>query len=225
MNKFTLVAAFAAAAAASVPAYSKAGDFIVRGRVILVAPNDSSGSVHPTFPGEDVKVDNAWAPEIDGTYMATDHIGFELIAATTKHHVSGKNGTLGSIGQLASTWVLPPTLTAQYHFAPEGKVRPYLGAGLNYTQRECERPPGSGGRKDERQAIEQLRTSGSGRRGRRDRQEGIPEFRRQMDRHSHECDVAHGGYRHSEGERAHQSVRPRHWDRHDLLTLVLLGGS
>jgi outer membrane protein len=34
---------------------------------------------------------------------------------------------------LASTWVLPPTLTMQYHLAPEGKIRPYLGAGLNYT--------------------------------------------------------------------------------------------
>jgi outer membrane protein len=128
-----MLAAFAAIGAASAPACAKAGDFIVRGRVILVAPNDSSGGVHPTFPGEEVKVDNAWAPEIDGTYMATDHIGFELIAATTKHHVSGKSGALGTIGQLASAWVLPPTLTAQYHFIPDGKVRPYVGAGVNYT--------------------------------------------------------------------------------------------
>ena len=65
--------------------------------------------------------------------MVTDHIGFELIAATTKHKVSGKSGTLGSIGKLASTWVLPPTLTAQYHFLPEGRIRPYVGAGINYS--------------------------------------------------------------------------------------------
>jgi outer membrane protein len=29
--------------------------------------------------------------------------------------------------------VLPPTLTLQYHFTPAAKVRPYVGAGLNYT--------------------------------------------------------------------------------------------
>jgi outer membrane protein len=29
--------------------------------------------------------------------------------------------------------VLPPTLTLQYHFAPEGRIRPYVGAGVNYT--------------------------------------------------------------------------------------------
>ena len=29
--------------------------------------------------------------------------------------------------------MLPPTLTAQYHFNPHGAVRPYLGAGVNYS--------------------------------------------------------------------------------------------
>ena len=132
MTKLTLLAA---AAAIGLPqaAQAKAGDVLVRARAILVAPQERSGSVLPTFPGEKVKVSDSWAPEVDFTYMATDHVGFELIAATTKHHASGKTGTTGSIGKLASTWVLPPTLTAQYHFNPEGHVRPYIGAGVNYT--------------------------------------------------------------------------------------------
>ena len=29
--------------------------------------------------------------------------------------------------------MLPPTLTAQYHFTPLSHVRPYVGAGINYT--------------------------------------------------------------------------------------------
>jgi len=58
--------------------------------------------------------------------------GAELILATTKHHVSGE-GALAGVGRLAGTWVLPPTLTAQYHFLPDGAVRPYVGAGINYT--------------------------------------------------------------------------------------------
>ena len=111
----------------------KAGDKLFRVRAIWVAPLDSSGGINPTFPDEEVKVDSSVMPEVDFTYMATDHLGFELIAATTKHRASGKSGTTGSIGKLASTWVLPPTLTAQYHFNPAGKVRPYVGVGVNYT--------------------------------------------------------------------------------------------
>jgi outer membrane protein len=38
---------------------------------------------------------------------------------------------------------LPPTLTLQYHFIPEGTVRPYVGAGINYTHfSSVELPPG-----------------------------------------------------------------------------------
>ncbi len=110
-----------------------AGDVLLRVRTILVAPNEKSGSVLPSFPGEHVSVNDSFMPEVDVTYMATDHIGFELIASTTKHHADGRTGTTGSIGKLASTWVLPPTLTMQYHLNPTGKIRPYIGAGVNYT--------------------------------------------------------------------------------------------
>lgn len=111
----------------------RAGDILVRARAILVAPNERSGSILPAFPGETVKVDNRVMPEVDATYMASDHIGLELIASTTKHAISGVRGTTGGIGRLASTWVLPPTLTVQYHVAPTRHVRPYVGAGINYT--------------------------------------------------------------------------------------------
>jgi len=130
-----LVAAIAWAPAASAQERQgvQAGDVLLRARAIVVAPTGGSGGITPTFPGEKVSVDTAVMPEVDVTYMATDNIGFELIAATTKHTASGKTGTTGSIGDLASTWVLPPTLTVQYHLNPRGKVRPYLGAGINYT--------------------------------------------------------------------------------------------
>ena len=133
--------ALVAALAASTPAAAQteartgvqAGNLLLRLRTIMVAPNEQSGSILPGFPGEKVRLNNQVVPEVDVTWMATDHIGFELIAATTKHRASGVTGTTGGIGRLASTRVLPPTLTAQYHFAPTGKVRPYIGAGVNYT--------------------------------------------------------------------------------------------
>lgn len=132
-TRFIALAAASAVALSAVPAMAKQGDVLVRVRAINVMPNEDSSSILPAFPGEDVSVNNSFMPEVDITYMATDNIGFELIAATTKHHASGKVGTTGTLGRLASTWVLPPTLTAQYHFAPEAKVRPYVGAGVNYT--------------------------------------------------------------------------------------------
>jgi outer membrane protein len=132
-GKFLFGLLTATAAAAATPAHAEQGDFLVRVRGIIVAPNETSGGIGPAFPGEKVKVDNSVMPEVDFSYMLTRNIGTELILATTKHHVSGRTGTTGSIGRLASTWVLPPTLTLQYHFVPDGRIRPYVGAGANYT--------------------------------------------------------------------------------------------
>lgn len=123
---------FTAAMIATAPAHAKEGDLLVRLRGILVAPTEKAGPVEPGFPGGSVSVDNAVMPEVDFTYMLSDHIGAELILATTKHHVSG-TGDLKALGRVAGTWVLPPTLTVQYHFTPDAPVRPYVGAGVNYT--------------------------------------------------------------------------------------------
>ncbi|MCL6698461.1 outer membrane beta-barrel protein [Sphingomonas sp. NSE70-1] len=121
-----------AALAVAAPAQAEQGDFLVRTRAILVAPTEDSSGIKPAFPNDEVSVTNSFAPEVDFTYFVTDHFGLELIAATTKHDVKGKGG-LEPVGELVDTWVLPPTLTLQYHFAPKAQVRPYVGLGLNYT--------------------------------------------------------------------------------------------
>lgn len=131
MRKLTL--AFLAAAAAAQPAYAEAGDWQVRLRGILVAPNEKSGDILPAFPGQKVQVGNSFMPEVDVTYFVSDNLSLELIAATTKHEIAGVSGATGAIGKLASTWVLPPTLTVQYRPLPGGKVHPYVGAGVNWS--------------------------------------------------------------------------------------------
>jgi outer membrane protein len=110
--------ALAATALSATPAAAKAGDVLVRLRAIAVIPNESSGPVLPTFPGGSVGVGNSVMPEIDFTYMATDNIGFELIAATTRHGLSGQ-GSLSGLPDLGHTWVLPPTLTLQCRMRPQ----------------------------------------------------------------------------------------------------------
>jgi len=62
------------------------------------------------------------------TNFLTNNVALELIAATTKHDVLGAGSKIGTVG------VLPPTLTVQYHFMPDATIRPYAGAGLNYTR-------------------------------------------------------------------------------------------
>ncbi len=108
----------------------EAGHFMVRLRMIDVMPLVSSSSISPI--GGKAAVSNAAMPELDLSYFFTDHIAAELIASSTQHTVSAHNTAIGSttVGQ---TWVLPPTLTLQYHFNPHGAFSPYVGAGLNVT--------------------------------------------------------------------------------------------
>ncbi|MGZ4032952.1 MAG: OmpW/AlkL family protein [Tumebacillaceae bacterium] len=110
--------------ALTVPANADPGDFLVRIRGVAVVPD-----VTDNIPGLTIAADGNFIPEIDGTYFLTNNIALELIAATTKHTVREAGSD-----QLGTVWLLPPTLTAQYHFAPQGtSFRPYVGAGINYT--------------------------------------------------------------------------------------------
>lgn len=106
------------------------GDWLVRGRIIHVSPNDSSGLVSGTA-GSEAAVGNDTTLELDFTYMLSSNIGLELILGTTEHKVTGK-GTLAG-ADIGTVDLLPPTLTLQYHFSPGASVRPYIGAGINYT--------------------------------------------------------------------------------------------
>lgn len=116
----------------SAPALAAQGDWLVRLRAIAVAPTEDAGPVNPGFPTGSVSVDDAIVPELDFTYFLTDNIGAELILATSPHDISG-TGALAGLGEIADTMALPPTLTLQYHFTPNARVRPYVGVGVNYT--------------------------------------------------------------------------------------------
>ena len=119
----------------ALPASAGQGDWLVRFRGINVDPNDDSGAVHSNgtaVGGSGVTVDDDTVPELDFTYFVRDQWALELILGTSNHDVGG-DGSLAALGKIMDTGVLPPTLTLQYHFAPGGKVRPYLGAGLNFT--------------------------------------------------------------------------------------------
>lgn len=130
-NRQWMAAALVAALATSAPfaaSAKEAGDLLVRLRGIGVLP-DESGT---TNVGGDVDIGNAYVPELDFTYFFTKNIGAELILATARHDVKVKDSAVGNV-DLGSVYLLPPTLTLQYHFLTDERISPYVGAGINYT--------------------------------------------------------------------------------------------
>ncbi|MGB0893624.1 MAG: outer membrane protein OmpW, partial [Parashewanella sp.] len=113
------------------------GDVIVRAGVVNVAPNESSPEIKvPKTPGAselhnfgEFQVGNNTQLGLNFGYMITDNVGVELLAATPFSH----DVSLAGI-KIAETKHLPPTLVAQYYFGDaQSKFRPYVGAGVNFT--------------------------------------------------------------------------------------------
>lgn len=97
-------------------------------RGIVVSP-DESADIEAI--GGDVDISTAIVPEFDISYFFNENWSVELILATAKHDVEAIGTAAGDI-DLGHVWLLPPTLTAQYHFTG-GDFVPYLGAGPNLT--------------------------------------------------------------------------------------------
>ncbi len=117
--------------AVAVPAHAvQKGDWLIRAGLGRVAPNNSSSgfSGAPTLKVEDVS--NSTNLAINFTYMMTDNVGVELLGALPfKHDIS-----VTGLGKVVETKQLPPTLILLYNFSPKSNVRPYAGAGINYTK-------------------------------------------------------------------------------------------
>lgn len=111
-----LLAAALLAPVVSAEASWERTDWIVRGGVSQVDPKSGDLSLSPT------------------TTLGVDHdtgFSFDVTAITGR-----------SVAQYGEVEPLIETLTAQYHFNPLGRMRPYVGAGLGYAQFSGERPAG-----------------------------------------------------------------------------------
>lgn len=134
-----LAAALLASAAAS--AY-EAGDWIVRGGAVMVAPNDDSSNLDlagAQLAGTGVEVDDNTQLLLNVTWMANEHVGVELLAATPFEHSVDSKGLPGlglglSDVEVGSVKHLPPTLTVLWYPMESGAAfQPFIGAGINYT--------------------------------------------------------------------------------------------
>jgi len=101
------------------------GDWLLRFGGAQVSPNDGSSGV---VANDAIGVDSNAQPFVNLTYMLRDNIGLEVLAALPFQHDITLNGS-----KIAETKQLPPTISVQYHFRPKENIRPYVGAGINYT--------------------------------------------------------------------------------------------
>lgn len=102
----------------------------IRLRALGVITEDS-GYVN-AVPGSGLSYSNTVTPELDISYFFTDNIAAELILGTTYANIDGQ-GAIGGLGKVGKVWLLPPTVTLQYHFTDFDAFKPYIGAGVNYT--------------------------------------------------------------------------------------------
>ncbi|OYD21142.1 OmpW family outer membrane protein [Oceanimonas baumannii] len=120
MKKVALLVAASLMAPAAAFAH-QAGDILVRGGAVMVSPT--------TGTEDTLDVQSNTQLGLTLSYMVTDNWGVELLAATPFSHSVELGGT-----EVAKVKHLPPSLMAQYYFGnAQSKVRPYIGAGVNYT--------------------------------------------------------------------------------------------
>jgi outer membrane protein len=128
MKKIALALSLAALCVAANQAAAQQSPWQVRARAVNISPENKSDAF-ATVAADSITVSDKTIPEIDISYYFTPNVSAELILTYPQKHDVMLNGT--TIGSFKH---LPPTLTAKYHFTPDAKFSPYLGAGLNYTR-------------------------------------------------------------------------------------------
>lgn len=113
-------------------AAAEKGDWLVRLGASNVDPDASSGEV-TGIPDSGADADDDTQISFTLSYMVSDRLAVEVLAALPFEHGVSGTGSIAALGQVAEIKHLPPTLSLQYHFAPQAKVRPYVGVGLNFT--------------------------------------------------------------------------------------------
>jgi outer membrane protein len=108
------------------------GDWIFKIGASTVSPDGSSDAV-PGIPGSGVEPSDATTLSFTIAKMVSPNVAIELLGALPFQHDIDGTDSISGLGTVAETKQLPPTLSVQYYFNPQAKVRPFVGVGLNYT--------------------------------------------------------------------------------------------
>lgn len=124
MKLRSIIAVAAAVAAMPVAWAQDSGSWIVRARAVHL------DSANKDSTGLGLTINNKTIPEVDISYFFTPNLAAELILTYPQKQTVNSTVVGGDIGTFKH---LPPTLTAQYHFTGVKGFRPYVGAGVNFT--------------------------------------------------------------------------------------------
>ena len=120
-----LILTTAVCALLSGAAFAEQSPWIVRARAVGldISNKDSTGL--------GLNVNNKTIPEIDISYFINKNVAVELILTVPQKQTVNSTALGTDIGTFKH---LPPVITLQYHFDNFADFKPYVGAGLNYTQ-------------------------------------------------------------------------------------------
>jgi outer membrane protein len=76
-----------------------------------------------------LSINNKTFGEVDVTYFLSPNLAAELVLTTPQKQTVYANGS-----EIGSFKHLPPSLLMQYHFTDLQGIKPYVGAGINYTR-------------------------------------------------------------------------------------------
>jgi OmpA-OmpF porin, OOP family len=136
MKKTAILACVIAGVLASTAASADQGNWIVRAGVHDAIASSSNGSVRENDVKYDLDIDDAVGPTLAVEYMTNENWGVELFGGAPFRHDYRARGLIDN-GRIS---VLPLTLSVIWHWNPDGRVRPYLGAGIHETFIFDERP-------------------------------------------------------------------------------------
>ena len=120
-----LIVTTAVCALLSGAAFAQESPWMVRVRAVNIdmANKDATGL--------GLTVNNKTIPEVDVTYFFNKNMAAELVLTVPQKQTVNSTVLAADIGTFKH---LPPTLTLQHHFDGSSDMKPYVGAGVNYTQ-------------------------------------------------------------------------------------------
>lgn len=127
IRRFAPLAIALAFGGLAAPAFAQdAGQWTFSVGAHQVNPKSNNGSLAGNTL--DVEVGSNVRPTVTAEYFVRDNLGIEVLAALPFQHDIDIKG----LGKVGSTKHLPPVVSLQYHFG-KGNVKPFVGAGINYT--------------------------------------------------------------------------------------------
>ena len=137
ISKILLVATGLLALAAAPALANEPGTWTLRAGVGTVQPDSNNLTYIDEGETIYVDVDDGTSMTLSGTYMFNENWAFDILASLPFEHDIMATMDVPDVGmetvKVGDAKHLPPTVSVQYHFAPNAAFQPYVGLGVNWT--------------------------------------------------------------------------------------------